>query len=258
MSIRIGTAGWAVPRAIADRFPADLKGLQRYAARFDCAEINTTFYRPHRADTYARWRDSVPPGFRFAVKLRRTITHEARLADCRGELDAFVAEVAGLGEALGPLLVQLPPKLVFDPEVVPAFLEDLRARWAGPVAWEPRHASWFAPEVDAVFADHRIARVAADPPRHPDDTKPGGWSGLAYWRLHGSPRVYFSPYGGGRLAALAVEIAASPAEERWCVFDNTASGAAAADALDLKGRLGTFSPAVILRPRSGPEDPLVR
>lgn len=235
-SLWIGTAGWATPRAVAGEFPAEGSVLQRYAARFDCAEINTTFYRPHRPDTYARWRDSVPAGFRFAVKLRKTITHEARLADCAAALAAFVEEVSMLGDRLGPMLVQLPPSLAFDPAAARAFFADLRAVWSGQVAFEPRHASWFEAEPEGLLVDHRIARVAADPAPHPTAAAPGGWRDLAYWRLHGSPRMYFSPYETDRLDALAEALRAGP-PGAWCIFDNTASGAAAADALALKGRI---------------------
>jgi uncharacterized protein YecE (DUF72 family) len=234
--LRIGTAGWAVPRAVAEEFPTKGTGLQRYATRFDCAEINTTFYRPHRPAIYARWRDSVPGGFRFAVKLRKTITHEARLEGCGGMLRDFAAEVSELGDRLGPLLVQLPPSLAFDPRVARSFFADLRAVWSDQIAFEPRHASWFEDEAEGLLIEHRIARVAADPAKVPRAATPGGWPGFAYWRLHGSPRMYFSPYEAERLDALAGTLRAGPAEA-WCVFDNTASGAAAADALALKARV---------------------
>jgi len=233
---RIGTAGWTVPRAVADRFPGEGSGLQRYAARLSAAEINTTFYRSHRPATWARWRDSTPAGFRFAVKLSRAITHDARLAPVEGLLDAAIAEARLLEAKLGPLLVQLPPSLAFDPDVAGRFFLRLRERFAGPVACEPRHASWFESQADALLSQARVARVAADPARHPLAGAPGGWPELAYWRLHGSPRMYVSPYGDAALRILAREMAASPASERWCVF-NTASGAAAADALRLQALL---------------------
>ena len=233
---RIGTAGWAIPRLVADRFPAEGSGLQRYAARFDAAEINTTFYRSHRPQTYLRWAESVPDGFRFAVKAPRAITHERRLVDVAALLDAFLAEVRLLGDRLGPVLVQLPPSLAYDAPAAGGFFATLRERHPGPVACEPRHATWFEPDADAMLAAHRIARVAADPARHPLAGQPGGWPGLAYWRLHGSPRMYYSAYGEAALDALAGQLRAGP-DEAWCIFDNTTSGAATADALELRRRL---------------------
>jgi uncharacterized protein YecE (DUF72 family) len=179
----------------------------------------------------------VPDGFRFAVKLRRSMTHERRLADCESLLAAFLEEIAPLGDRLGPLLIQLPPSLAFDPSVAGAFFADLRRRHPGAAACEPRHASWFGPEAERLLIDHRIARVAADPARVPRAARPGGWPQLLYVRLHGAPRIYFSPYSAEELDRWAALIDASPAAERWCVLDNTGAGAAAGDALDLMARL---------------------
>jgi len=234
---RIGTAGWTVPRAVADRFPGEGSALQRYAGRFTAAEINTSFYRSHRLDTWARWRDSTPAGFRFAVKLSRAITHDARLAPTDGQLDAALAEARLLGDKLGPLLVQLPPSLAFDAEVAGCFFAVLREQFEGQIACEPRHPSWFEAPADALLAGARVARVAADPARHPGAGVPGGWPSLAYWRLHGAPRMYFSAYGEDVLLRLARAMSTTPAAERWCIFDNTASGAAANDALRLQALL---------------------
>jgi len=233
---RIGTAGWAIPRPVADRFPPDGSGLERYAARFDAAEINTTFYRSHRPQTYVRWAETTPDGFRFAVKAPRTLTHERRLVDVSHLLDGFLDEARLLGAKLGPLLVQLPPSLAYEPAVADAFFEMLRARHDGPVACEPRHGTWLEAEAEAMLRAFQVARVAADPARHPSAGEPGGWRGLDYWRLHGSPRIYYSAYGAAALADLAARLRERPAES-WCIFDNTTSGAAASDALDLEARV---------------------
>lgn len=107
--LHLGTAGWALPRAEQPVFPPEGTHLQRYAARFPAVEINSSFHRPHAPATYARWSASVPDHFRFAVKAPKTITHERRLADAEDRLDAFLAQVSGLGEKLGCLLLQLPP-----------------------------------------------------------------------------------------------------------------------------------------------------
>lgn len=234
MELRIGTAAWTIPRTAADRFPTEGSGLQRYAARLNAAEINSSFYRPHRPDTWRRWADSTPPDFRFAVKMPKAISHEARLVDCEARLAGFLGEARLLEARLGPLLLQLPPSLAFDAEVAAAFFTALRQRHGGPVACEPRHAGWLTPEADALLRQHRIARAAADPARHGADGRPGGWPGLAYWRMHGSPRVYFSGYEPPALARLAEAMTAFGADEAWCVFDNTAHGQAAANALDLR------------------------
>lgn len=236
---RIATAGWSIPRAVADAFPAEGGGLQRYAARFDAVEINTTFYRSHRPTTYARWVETTPPGFRFAVKLPKTITHVARLVDAMDLVAAFRAEALQLGDRLGPLLIQLPPSLALDPKPHETFFAGLRDLWAGPVVCEPRHVSWFEDDADALLAAHEIARVAADPARHPAAGAPGGWSGTAYWRLHGSPQMYRSPYDDAMLAGLAARLAMGPPAETWCVFDNTTTGAAAANALTLQRLMHT-------------------
>lgn len=233
----IATAGWSIPRAVADAFPAEGSALERYSARFNGVEINSTFYRGHRTSTYQRWAATTPPGFRFAVKLPRLITHEARLLDTEGLIATFRTEVEALGEKLGPLLVQLPPSLAFHAVAHRRFFESLRAIWPDPIACEPRHASWFESEPDALMCDLRISRVAADPARHPKAGEPGGWSGLVYLRLHGSPRIYSSPYEDAVLREIAAQIETCQSGQSWCVFDNTASGAAASNALTLRSFL---------------------
>lgn len=235
----VGCAGWSLPREEQPRFPAEGTHLQRYAARFPAVEINSSFYRPHRPATYARWAESVPDEFRFAVKVPKAVTHTARLVGTEALLDAFLAEAAPLGARLGCLLIQLPPSLAFSAETAGAFFRALRERHDGAVACEPRHATWLTAPAEALLAESRVARVAADPPRAERDAEPGGWPGLVYYRLHGSPRIYYSEYPPAYLDALAASIRAATARgiPAWCIFDNTATGAATANALDLLDRL---------------------
>lgn len=235
--LRIGTAGWALPRLSRDRFPADGSNLQRYAARLNCAEINSSFYRSHRASTWERWAKDTPEDFRFAVKAPRELTHIRKLADPAEPLAAFLAEAALLGPKLGPILVQLPPSLAFDEAAARFFFEHWRGVHSGPVACEPRHRSWFEPDAAALLVELHIARVAADPAVVPAAAHPGGWPGLRYWRLHGSPRKYSSSYEPGFLAELAAEV--SSGGDAWCVFDNTMHGAATENALDLSGLISS-------------------
>jgi uncharacterized protein YecE (DUF72 family) len=220
---------------LADRFAQEGSALARYAQKFRAAEINSTFWRRHRPDTFLSWRASVPRGFRFSVKLPRTITHDAELRATRPLLTEFFRDVAGLGHTLGPVLVQLPPSLSLEPPRVAAFFRTLRSLHSGPVACEPRHASWFTAAADALLARHDIARVAADPPRVAGGDRPGGSPSLVYFRLHGSPVIYRSAYGTQRLLPIAAALrsAARTATSVWCIFDNTASGAGAGDALVL-------------------------
>lgn len=241
--LRIGTAGWAIPRGVADAFAGSGAQIQRYASVMNAVEINSSFHRPHRRTTYERWASSTPSGFQFSVKLPKTITHGARLVGTDDALATFAEQVLGLGDKLAVVLIQLPPSLDFDETVASAFFMDARARLGEhiDVACEPRHRSWFTAAANALMQGHRIARVAADPAPVPAGAEPGGWRGLCYLRLHGSPRVYWSSYEAPELDRVAKVIGDCLTEDArtWCVFDNTASGAALNDALALRALLAS-------------------
>ncbi len=233
--IHVGTAGWSIPRASAERCPGQGTHLQRYGRVFGCAEVNSSFHRPHAASTYAKWALVTPPDFRFAVKIPRTITHDQKLRRARLPLERFLNETAGLGDKLGPLLVQLPPSLPFDRRVAGRFFELLRANYEGSIACEPRHDTWFTRGAQALLLGFNVGRVAADPPPATGADVPGGWSGLVYYRLHGSPRKYWSAYELAYIGKLAAALRAVPTTaDVWCVFDNTASGAALENAWELQ------------------------
>lgn len=236
---RIGCAGWAIPRGSADIFPDAGSHLHLYGQVFSAVEINSSFYRNHRPATYRRWADAVPETFRFSVKIPRSITHRAKLEDCHELLQEFLAGVDELGSRLGCLLLQLPPRLAWDANVVLSFLGQLRRLHQGPVACEPRHASWFRAEAGHALSMHHIARVAADPALSLRARLPGGDRQLEYLRLHGSPRMYYDPYADQAIDRLVIRLQ-EPAEEtlqRWCIFDNTAQGHATSNALYLLSRL---------------------
>lgn len=235
MAAFIGTAGWSLPRAEQPEFLGNGSHLERYAQVFNAVEINSSFHRSHRAATWTRWRDSVPAEFRFSVKLPKLITHTARLADVDALLDSFFAEATLLREKLGCLLVQFPPSLAFDACVAERFFTAVRARSNVTVACEPRHESWFADDADALLAEHAIARVAADPARVAGGFEPAGARNLSYYRLHGSPKMYYSAYDADFIEQLAVRMHADVNAGRtvWAIFDNTTLGAATRNALDL-------------------------
>ena len=235
-SLRVGCAGWSLPREQWPHFPAEGSHLERYASRFDAVEIDTSFYRPHRPETYARWATSTPAHFRFAVKLPKTITHERQLVNAMPLFDDFLVQIAGLGDKLGCLLVQIAPRLAFDATVARRFFDGVRQRHAGRVALEPRHVSWFTADADVLLAAYQVGRVLADPVLHDGAAAPGGWPGLVYLRMHGTPRVYWSAYDDALLARVAQRLrqARDAGAECWCVLDNTAGGAAVGNALTLQ------------------------
>ncbi len=232
----LGTAGWSVPSSCRARVGGDGSHLERYGQALNAVEINTSFYRPHRPTTYARWARVTPDDFRFAVKMPKAITHaaEAQPAD----IDRLLQETAGLGCKLAIFLVQFPPGKAYDAEAARRLFDLLQASTSVQLVCEPRHPSWFTDEVDRWLAERRIARVAADPSRTEGADEPGGWRGLQYVRLHGSPRIYYSAYDASFLHRLDERLAVMlTTSDVWCIFDNTAEGAAMENALDLRDEI---------------------
>lgn len=233
--IIVGTAGWSIARDQAEHFAAEGSALQRYASRLGGVEINTSFYRRHKLETWQRWHNSAPENFAFAVKTPKRITHELMLANAGDELRIFLGDIAPLGKKLGPLLVQLPPALAFDAAVAQQFFGTFRHLHSGRIVLEARHGSWGSPESEAVLADHGIERVYADPDRAALNAAIDGKS-LGYLRLHGSPKIYYSSYSDEQIVDYA-QLLRGGAPGAWCIFDNTASGAALRNALTMLGTL---------------------
>jgi uncharacterized protein YecE (DUF72 family) len=233
---RIGCAGWSIPRSATASFPAEGSHLQRYAARFNAVEINSSFYRPHRRSTYERWAASTPDDFAFSVKLPNTITHAARLVSAGKLLDTFFAEIDGLGEKLGCVLVQLPPSFRFERRAVRRFLKVFRTRHDGAAAIEPRHVSWFDAPADETLLEFRFGRAGTDPALTASAATPSADRDVAYFRLHGSPKIYYSDYSDVALRGYAkqLRVAAKQSREVWCIFDNTALGFAANNAVSMQ------------------------
>lgn len=223
-TIRVGCAGWNIAKQHAALFQIDGSHLARYASTFDSVEINSSFYRPHRPATYQRWAASVPAHFWFSVKAPKAITHERKLVDTSELLSTFVNEVENLGTKLGPLLLQLPPSLQFDRAIAESFFGLLRGQFSTAAVCEPRHQSWFTQEASSLLKSYRIGRVIADPPVV-SNADPTMWSETIYYRLHGSPRMYYSSYSHDYLDLLAENLLShSDTKTVWCIFDNTAEG----------------------------------
>ena len=229
--MRIGCAGWNIPKQHMALFSAAGSHLHRYARRFNAVEINSSFYRPHRRATYERWAATVPDDFAFAVKLPKQITHELRLAAAEAALDIFLDQASGLGAnsvRSGPAAAK--PGIRF--RLAHAFFAALRARHAGNVVCEPGMRRGSPPQPTHCWrACDRTA--AADPPVGTAPFAPGGWQGLHYYRLHGAPHIYYSEYDAVFLQRLA-QTFSERSGARWCIFDNTARGAATTNAVSLQ------------------------
>lgn len=233
----IGCAGWAIPRDSRALFPSAGSQLTRYAARLNAVEVNATFYRLPRRQTLMRWAQEVPEGFRFSCKAPREVTHQTRLAQ-PDRMAPFLETLEGLGPGLAVLVIQLPPSLAFEREIAQHFFSWLRDRWPRGTVCEPRHPSWFSSDAERLLDEWHVARAATDPAAIPSGAEPGGWPHLVYYRLHGTPRRYYSRYDLRWLQGLAERLAESAARaDVWCIFDNTAAGAAAANALELQALL---------------------
>jgi uncharacterized protein YecE (DUF72 family) len=231
--IRVGCAGWSLRKEHFELFPATGSHLERYAARFNCVEINSSFHRSHRTATYSRWAEATPHDFRFAVKLPKQITHTNRLIGVDEAISQFADEVEGLGAKLGAVLVQLPPSLAFEVDVAMRFFKQLTASIRCSLVIEPRHASWFDEAVTSLLVANGIGRVAADPAVTPAAAEPIVASDIAYYRWHGTPRIYYSSYDQITVRNLARSLITVASDEAWCIFDNTAAGAATTNALSL-------------------------
>jgi len=235
--MRVGCAGWAIPKQHAALFAVDGSQLARYASCFDAVEINSSFYRAHRSTTYTRWATSVPGDFSFSIKVPKEITHLRKLVDTDDVLSTFLEEVQSLGPKCGPLLFQLPPGLQFDRHVAATFFGSLRKMYLNAAVCEARHPSWFTGEASEVLKSFSISRVVADPaimPSHPQQTS----NQLMYYRLHGSPHMYYSNYTEGFLSSLIeTMLTHRHVDTIWCIFDNTAAGCAVENAHYLQEQL---------------------
>lgn len=228
---RIGLAGWseAVSR-YRNRFgPTTGTGLARYATTLNFVEVNVSFYRQVRRSTYEGWTEQTPDDFAFSVKMARAVTHFAKLSE-NAPLAPFWDSVAGLGDKLKAVLVQLPPSLTYDDARAAAFFARLRATYDGTIAVEARHASWFEEPPRARYREFDLTEVRTSIPAEPDG------SGTAYYRLHGEPRRYRSPYSLEQLQSLAADVTIRRGKS-LIIFDNTASSAGVDNALTLRDLL---------------------
>lgn len=234
---RIGTAGWSIPSQIRHLFMTEGSHLQRYARVFNCVEINSSFYRDHKPDTYARWAASTPTDFHFSIKLSRHFTQDTGLEDIGLKLQETLASISQLKNKWGALLVQLPPRLEFSEKMAGCFLQELRQHFFGVVLWEPRHPSWGKKEAIELLNQFNISKVLADPePCLVDKNLRTLVESDRYYRLHGTPNIYKSRYSKEIISRLADRLLHPDdlPKSTWVIFDNTTYGYATENALELQ------------------------
>src|SRR3954471_1533546 len=163
--VRIACSGWNY-RHWRERFYP--KGLPQsrwfafYAEQFDTVEINNSFYRLPKAETFDAWRAQAPPGFRYAVKANRFLTQAKKLKDCAEPLERFLTPTRRLGETLGPILYQLPPRFRVNPERLRDFIALLPRDLAH--VFEFRDKSWLSEEILALLDEAGVSFCAHDMP----------------------------------------------------------------------------------------------
>jgi uncharacterized protein YecE (DUF72 family) len=210
--------------------------FERYAEEFDTVEINASFYRVPKPETFDGWRDKAPPGFHYAVKANRFLTHMKKLKGCEEDTDRFVELARRLGPTLGPILYQLPPSLHRDLDRLDAFLSRLPGDLQHVV--EFRHKSWYDEEVLALLDRHGAGFVCHDL----KGLKSPQWASgrTAYVRFHGASGRYHGRYADETLlnwADWCVEQSKS-GRSVWCYFNNDIHGHAIDDARTLKSMAG--------------------
>jgi uncharacterized protein YecE (DUF72 family) len=234
-AVHVGCSGWVYRHWKGGFYPEDLpqkRWFERYARQFDTVEINASFYREPLASTFDGWREKAPPGFRYAVKANRFITHNKKLIDCAEPVDRFIGLARKLERTLGPLLYQLPPSLHRNDKRLDAFLGLLPSDLEHVV--EFRHASWYDEEVLAILDRHGVGFVVHD---LVGLTSPRWASGrTAYVRFHGTGGKYRGRYSEEQLRGWADWLSDQRAKGRsgWAYFNNDIGGDAIEDAKALQ------------------------
>lgn len=233
-SIHIGTSGWQYRHWAGVFYPKELGAagyLPAYARSFETVEVNTTFYGLPKTDTVAQWREQTPQGFLFACKASRYITHMKKLKDPEAGIEPFFGCVEALGEKLGPILFQLPPRWRVNEQRLRAFLKVLPRRHR--YAFEFRDPSWLTESVYERLRDAGAACCLHDfeGRQSPEvDT-----AAFRYVRLHGPGAAYRGSYTPQRLSALARKVGVwrDAGQDVYCYFDNDEAAHAAKNALKL-------------------------
>ena len=241
----VGTSGWSYRHWSGIFYPAEIRParyLEYYLTRFDCVELNSSFYRLPGDSTVRGWMQRTPESFRFCPKLSRFITHQKRLADSREAMMRFFQIFQEMRTRLGPVLIQLPPGLKYDRELVVDFVNALSETGQGyRFAFEVRHSSWIRDEFFQLLSQSGISFVMADSgdrfPYHEVVT-----SGFVYLRFHGPSKLYASDYDDSLLYPYAEKVHGwlNKGLDVWAFFNNDFGGFAVKNASKIIGMVNSF------------------
>jgi uncharacterized protein YecE (DUF72 family) len=250
-TIHIGTSGWHYTHWVGPFYPQGMppsEFLGSYARRFATVEVNNTFYQLPSPKTLADWRAGTPAGFVFACKASRYITHMKKLKDPSQSTEKFFRAIDGLGDKLGPVLFQLPPRWRADAQRLARFLKALPKGYR--FAFEFRDESWFNPEIHDLLAGHNAAFCAYDLDRRRSPVTLT--ADFAYVRLHGPGGPYRGTYDGRTLSGWARRFTSWSGKgiDVYCYFDNDEMGYAALDARRILEMIGDISGGLSDRNRS--------
>ena len=235
MPVLVGTSGWQYRDWRGLLYPAGLaqnRWLRRYADGFGTVENNNAFYRLPAPELFERWRGMTPDGFVMAVKASRYLTHVKRLAEPEEPVERLMNSVRGLGDRLGPILLQLPPTLRAEPErldrCLRAFPTGVR------VAVEPRHETWWTDEIRGLLTEHEAALCWADRLGRPITPlwRTAAWG---YVRLHEGAATPRPGYGDQALRSWVRRVADAWPDDAYVYFNNDTGGAAVRDAIRFAG-----------------------
>jgi uncharacterized protein YecE (DUF72 family) len=228
----VGTSGWQYRHWKLTFYPKEVRQrdwLPYFAERFQTVELNNSFYGLPEASSFERWREETPEGFVLALKMSRYLTHLKRLRDPEEPVALFMERAGHLGPKLGPVLVQLPPRMKADPELLAAALDAFPDGVR--VAVEFRDDSWFDDATRRVLEEHGAALCLADSPRRPMPAwRTANWGFVRFHEGLGEPRPC---YEEASLASWAERIAGlwSPDEDVYCYFNNDGRACALRDAI---------------------------
>lgn len=244
----IGTSGWSYkhwgngvfyPPKLAQR-----EWLAFYSKHFNTVEVNSTFYHLLKKSVFEKWKDTVPGDFLFVVKASRFITHLKRLKEPESSTAKFLENISGLGEKLGPVLVQLPPSMPFDAVRLRNFLDVITNVKIIPnlrLALEVRNSSWLNEHAFWILRQKNVALCFADWPGLKVDSPVT--ADFVYLRRHGPDEAYSSDYSIEMLQHDARKISAwnNHGLDVYVYFNNDIGGYAVKNALQLQGLLASAS-----------------